>query len=225
MASTIRCLVVPVGYTPTAVGYPPTAVGCPPTAVRYTPTAVVCPPAAVGYTPTAVGCPPTHSFFFSLGHPLVFVYLSNTATFLRYIVPFSIDMSDDGNSPPRRKVRGKGKGGAGAKYCTMGPGKRKEQFPSAHGIGHPVGLGRLPTAANVFIRAVKLSIEGRIVGCFNGVWGGGSIGALLLLAEGVTPLLLNHSRRVGFPTTLCILSRGRSLHVDGVMVSADQHAS
>ena len=32
-----------------------------------------------------------------------------------------------------------------------------------------------------------------------GVWGGGSIGALLLLAEGVTPLLLNHSRRVRLP--------------------------
>ena len=38
-----------------------------------------------------------------------------------------------------------------------------------------------------------------------------SIGALLLLTEGVTPFLLNHSRRVGFPTTLCTLSRGRSL--------------
>ena len=38
-----------------------------------------------------------------------------------------------------------------------------------------------------------------------------SIGALLLLTEGVTPLLLNHSRRVGFPTTLCTLSRSRSL--------------
>ena len=50
-------------------------------------------------------------------------------------------------------------------------------------------LGRLPAAAIVFLRAVKLSIEGRIAGCFNGVWGGGSIGALLLLAEGVTPLL------------------------------------
>ena len=34
---------------------------------------------------------------------------------------------------------------------------------------------------------------------------------MLLLTEGVTPLLLNHSRRVGFPTTLCTLSRGRSL--------------
>ena len=43
------------------------------------------------------------------------------------------------------------------------------------------------------------AIEGRIAGCFNGVWGGGSIGALLLLAEGVTPLLLNHSRRVRLP--------------------------
>ena len=95
----------------------------------------------------------------------------------------------------------------------------------AHRIGHPVGLGRLPAAANVFVRAVKLSIEGRIVGCFSGVWGGGSIGALLLLAEGVTPLLLNHCRRVGFPTTLCMLSRGRSLHIDGAMVSTDQHAS
>ena len=38
-----------------------------------------------------------------------------------------------------------------------------------------------------------------------------SIGALLLLTEGVTPLLLNHSRRVGFPTALGTLSRGRSL--------------
>ena len=37
------------------------------------------------------------------------------------------------------------------------------------------------------------------------------MGALLFLTEGVTPLLLNHSRRVGFPTTLCTLSRGRSL--------------
>ena len=66
-------------------------------------------------------------------------------------------------------------------------------------FGLPVGLGRLPAAAIVFLRAVKLSIEGRIAGCFNGVWGGGSIGALLLLAEGVTPLLLNHSRRVRLP--------------------------
>ena len=30
----------------------------------------------------------------------------------------------------------------------------------------------------------------------EGVWGGGNVGALLLLAEGVTPLLLNHRRRV-----------------------------
>ena len=42
-------------------------------------------------------------------------------------------------------------------------------------------------------------LEGQIAGCFHGVWGGGSIGALLLLAEGVTPLLLNHSRRVRLP--------------------------
>ena len=49
--------------------------------------------------------------------------------------PPSEPTSDDGNSPPRRKVRGKGRGGAGAKYCTMGPGKRKEQFP-----GHPLSL-------------------------------------------------------------------------------------
>ena len=62
-----------------------------------------------------------------------------------------------------------------------------------------MGLGRLPTVANVFVGADKLSIEGRIVGCFNGVWGGGSIGALLLLAKGVTPLLLKHIRRVRFP--------------------------
>ena len=58
---------------------------------------------------------------------------------------------------------------------------------------------RILTYSYVFLRAVKLSIEGRIAGCFNGVWGGGSIGALLLLAEGVTPLLLNHSRRVRLP--------------------------
>ena len=42
-------------------------------------------------------------------------------------------------------------------------------------------------------------VAAAIAGCFNGVWGGGSIGALLLLAEGVTPLLLNHSRRVRLP--------------------------
>ena len=36
--------------------------------------------------------------------------------------PPSEPTSDDGNSPPRRKVRGKGRGGAGAKYCTMGLG-------------------------------------------------------------------------------------------------------
>ena len=34
---------------------------------------------------------------------------------------------------------------------------------------------------------------------FNGVWGGGNIGTVLLLAEGVTPLLVNHSRRVRHP--------------------------
>ena len=52
-----------------------------------------------------------------------------------------------------------------------------------------------------------------------GVWGRSSNGALLLLAEGVTPLLRNHIRRVRFPTTLCTLSRGRSLSIvesDGV---------
>ena len=49
--------------------------------------------------------------------------------------PSSEHTSDDGNSPPRRKVRGKGRGGAGAKYCTMGPGERKEQFP-----GHPLSV-------------------------------------------------------------------------------------
>ena len=79
----------------------------------------------------------------------MFAYLPNTATFVCYMAPFPLDMShampshcppseptsDDGNSPPRRKVRGKGRGGAGAKYCTMGPGKRKEQFP-----GHPLSL-------------------------------------------------------------------------------------
>ena len=43
---------------------------------------------------------------------------------------------DDGDhTPPRRNVRGKGKGGAGAKYCTMGPLKRKEQFPD-----HPLSV-------------------------------------------------------------------------------------
>ena len=37
--------------------------------------------------------------------------------------------SDDGhNTPPQCKVCGKGKGGAGAKYCTMSPWKQKEQF-------------------------------------------------------------------------------------------------
>ena len=44
-------------------------------------------------------------------------------------------------------------------------------------------------------------------------------GALLLLTKGVTPLLQNHSRRVGFPTTPYTLSRGRSLSIvesDGV---------
>ena len=66
----------------------------------------------------------------------MFAYLPNTATFVCYMAPFPLDMShampshcppseptsDDGNSPPRRKVRGKGRGGAGAKYCTMGLG-------------------------------------------------------------------------------------------------------
>ena len=80
-----------------------------------------------------------------------------------------------------------------------GNAPRNTSIRQAHWTGHPVGLGRLPAAAIVFLRAVKLSIEGRIAGCFNGVWGGGSIGALLLLAEGVTPLLLNHSRRVRLP--------------------------
>ena len=41
-----------------------------------------------------------------------------------------------------------------------------------------------------------------------GVWGRSNNGALLLLAEGVTPLLENHSRRVRFPITLCTLSEG-----------------
>ena len=76
---------------------------------------------------------------------------------------------------------------------------RNASIRQAHRIEHPMGLGRLPAAANVFVRAFKLSIEGRIVGCFNGVWVGGSIGALLLLAEEVTPLLLKHSRRVRLP--------------------------
>ena len=52
-----------------------------------------------------------------------------------------------------------------------------------------------------------------------GVWIRSRNGALLLLAKGVTPLLHNHSRRVRFPTTLCTLSRGRSLSIpesDGV---------
>ena len=83
------------------------------------------------------------------GSQAVFAYLPNTATFVRYIVPFSIDMShampsicpaceptsNDGNGPPCRKVCGKGKGGAGAKYCTMGPRKQKEQF-----LGHPLSV-------------------------------------------------------------------------------------
>ena len=43
--------------------------------------------------------------------------------------------ADGNNTPPWRKVRGKGKGGAGAKYCTMSPGTRKEQFP-----GHPLSV-------------------------------------------------------------------------------------
>ena len=38
-----------------------------------------------------------------------------------------------------------------------------------------------------------------LVRCFNGVLGGRNIGALLLLAEGVTPLLVNYSRRVRHP--------------------------
>ena len=79
----------------------------------------------------------------------MFTYLPNTATFVLYIVPFPIDMShampsicppcepisNDGNTPPRRKARGKGKDGAGAKYCTMGPWKQKEQFR-----GHPLSV-------------------------------------------------------------------------------------
>ena len=44
-----------------------------------------------------------------------------------------------------------------------------------------------------------------------GYGGRSSIGALLLVTEGLTSLLLNHSRTVGFPTMLCTLSRGRSL--------------
>ena len=40
-----------------------------------------------------------------------------------------------------------------------------------------------------------------------GVWGRSSYGTLRLLTEGVTPLLQNHSERVGFPTTLCKLRR------------------
>ena len=48
--------------------------------------------------------------------------------------------------------------------------------------------------------------------CGDMYGGMSSIGALLLLTEGLTSLLLlNHGRRVGFPATLCMLSRGRSL--------------
>ena len=44
-----------------------------------------------------------------------------------------------------------------------------------------------------------------------GVWGGSSIGALLLIPQGPMPLLLSHNTRVRFPTTLCTLSWGRGL--------------
>ena len=44
--------------------------------------------------------------------------------------------SDDGqHTPPRRNVRGKGKGGASGKYCTIGPQKRQEKLP-----GHPLSV-------------------------------------------------------------------------------------
>ena len=49
------------------------------------------------------------------------------------------------------------------------------------------------------------------VALFIGYGGRSSIGALLVLTEGLMPILLNYSRRVGFPTTLCTLSHGRSL--------------
>ena len=38
-----------------------------------------------------------------------------------------------------------------------GNAPRNTSIQLAHRIGHPVGLGRLPTAANVFVWAVKLS--------------------------------------------------------------------
>ena len=79
----------------------------------------------------------------------MFAYLLNAATFILCILPFAIDMSDsmpstslcepnsdDGNNtPPRHKVRGKGKGGDGVKYCTMSPRTRKGQF-----LGHPLSV-------------------------------------------------------------------------------------
>ena len=62
-------------------------------------------------------------------------------------------------------------------------------------------------ANNLFAMGVRLQVRGNCLPLATKVF----IGSLLLLTKGVTPLLLNHSRRVGFPTTLCTLSRRRSL--------------
>ena len=106
-------------------------------------------------------------------------------------------MMKNENIQPRRKVRGKGKGGAGTKYCTMSPWKRKEHFP-----GHPLNVRTNDLGIEVLwcdacgcpvSHTTKSTIQG------HGAWGGGSIGALLFLAKGVMPLLLNHSRRVRLP--------------------------
>ena len=74
-------------------------------------------------------------------------------------------------------------------------------------------------------RAPRLARGSRCKQLLLGVWGRSSNGALLLLAEGVPPLLRNHNRRVRFPTTLCTLSRGRRLSiVERAMVSTNQCA-